>query len=276
MRFADTAGFHGDNIWPAWPYRDYVLRAFRENMPFDQFTREQLAGDLMPNATPQQKVAAAYNRLNRASAEGGLQPEEYLAKYGADRVRTLSTVWLGSTMGCAECHDHKFDPFLSKDFYSMKAFFADIRETGLIPDRGRGAWGEKLSLPTSAQEKRLVALNDEITALRRGLDARAKEMKQQRWAWEDRLLPDFQAGKLAWKYQHPVAASTANGATLTIYNDEPVDSNFYLERLAQLRAQARRWPDRGLRRESRQRDLYGHAETGRRRLDRTGRRRFPG
>ncbi len=229
VRFADTAGFHGDNIWPTWPYRDYVLRAFRENMPFDQFTREQLGGDLMPNATPQQKVAAAYNRLNRASAEGGLQPEEYLAKYGADRVRTLSTVWLGSTMGCAECHDHKFDPFLSKDFYSMKAFFADIRETGLIPDRGRGAWGEKLSLPTSAQEKHLVALNDEITALRRGLDARAKEMKQQRWAWEDRLLPDFQAGKLAWKYQHPVSASTANGATLTIYNDELVDSNFYLK-----------------------------------------------
>ena len=111
----------------------------------------------------------------------------------------------------------------------MKAFFADIRETGLIPDRGRGAWGEKLSLPTSAQEKHLVALNDEITALRRGLDARAKEMKQQRWAWEDRLLPDFQAGKLAWKYQHPVSASTANGATLTIYNDELVDSNFYLK-----------------------------------------------
>ncbi len=145
VRFADTAGFHGDNIWPAWPFRDYVLRAFRANMPFDQFTREQLAGDLLPNPTTDQQVAAAYNRLNRASAEGGLQPNEYLAKYGADRARTLSTVWLGSTMGCAECHDHKFDPFTSKDFYSMKAFFADIRETGLIPDRGRGAWGEKLT-----------------------------------------------------------------------------------------------------------------------------------
>jgi hypothetical protein len=228
VRFADTAGFHGDNIWPAWPFRDYVLRAFRDNMPFDQFTREQLAGDLMPNATVDQKVAAAYNRLNRASAEGGLQPNEYLAKYGADRVRTLSTVWLGSTMGCAECHDHKFDPFLSKDFYSMKAFFADIRETGLIPDRGRGAWGEKVSLPTQEQAQRLAALDDQITSLRRGLDAQAQQLQKKRWAWEDRLLPDFQAGKLAWNYQRPVAVSTANGASLTIYNDEAVDSTFYL------------------------------------------------
>jgi hypothetical protein len=228
VRFADTAGFHGDNIWPTWPYRDYVLRAFRDNMPFDRFTREQLAGDLLPNATRDQEVAAAYNRLNRASAEGGLQPNEYLAKYGADRVRTLSTVWLGSTMGCAECHDHKFDPFTNKDFYAMKAFFADIRETGLVPDRGRGAWGEKLTLPSDEQGRRLAALDEQITAVRRGLDAQAEKMKQQRWAWEDRLLPDFEAGKLAWTYQRPTAASAANGAKLTIYNDEAVDSNFYL------------------------------------------------
>lgn len=228
VRFADTAGFHGDNIWPVWPYRDYVLRAFRDNMPFDRFTREQLAGDLLPHATREQEVAAAYNRLNRASAEGGLQPKEYLAKYGADRVRTLSTVWLGSTMGCAECHDHKFDPFTNKDFYSMKAFFADIRETGLIPDRGRGAWGEKLSLPNEEQARRLAALDERITALRRGLDARAQQLRKERWAWEDRLLPDFEAGKLAWTYQRPVAASAAHGAKLSIYNDEPVESNFYL------------------------------------------------
>ncbi|MGA2741022.1 MAG: DUF1549 domain-containing protein, partial [Bryobacteraceae bacterium] len=228
VRFADTAGFHGDNIWPAWPYRDYVLRAFRDNKPFDVFTREQLAGDLLPNATREQQVAAAYNRLNRASAEGGLQPNEYLAKYGADRVRTLSTVWLGSTMGCAECHDHKFDPFTSKDFYAMKAFFADVRETGLIPDRGRGAWGEKLSLPNDEQQRRLAELDEQIVAARRGLDARAQQLKQQRWDWENRLLPDFEAGKLAWSYQRPTAASSANGATLTIYNDEAVDSNFYL------------------------------------------------
>ena len=97
VRYADTCGFHGDNIFPAWPYRDYVLRAFRDNKPFDEFTREQLAGDLMPNATLEQRIASAYNRLNRTSAEGGLQPKEYLAKYAADRARTLSAVWLAST-----------------------------------------------------------------------------------------------------------------------------------------------------------------------------------
>ncbi|MGO4885260.1 MAG: PSD1 and planctomycete cytochrome C domain-containing protein [Bryobacteraceae bacterium] len=228
VRYADSAGFHGDNLWPIWPYRDYVLRAFRDDMPFDRFTREQLAGDLIPGATMDQLVAAAYNRLNRASAEGGLQPKEYLAKYGADRVRTLSTVWLGSTMGCAECHDHKFDPFTNKDFYAMKAFFADIRETGLIPDRGRGAWGEKLQLATDAQRRQLAALDEQITEVRRGLDAQAQQLKKQRWAWEDRLLPDYEAGKLAWVYQRPATASAANGAKLTIYNDEAVDSNYYL------------------------------------------------
>ena len=104
VRYADSAGFHGDNLWPAWPYRDYVLRAFRDNKPFDEFTREQLAGDLIPNAALDQRIASAYNRMNRYSAEGGLQPKEYLAKYGADRVRTISTAWLGSTMGLSLIH----------------------------------------------------------------------------------------------------------------------------------------------------------------------------
>jgi len=226
VRYADTSGFHGDNLWPAWPYRDYVLRAFRDNKPFDEFTREQLGGDLMPNATVDQKIAAAYNRMNRTSAEGGLQPVEYLAKYGADRVRTLSTVWLGSTVGCAECHDHKFDPFTSKDFYSIKAFFADIRETGLVPDDGREAWGEKLPLPTPEQARRLKELDDQILVLRRGLDARAEQLKSERWAWENRLLADYTSGKLAWNYLRPLSAASANGAKLTIYNDELVDSNF--------------------------------------------------
>src|SRR6202165_3104259 len=155
VRSAKPCVSHAENPFPAWPYRDYVLRAFRDNKPFDQFTREQIAGDLLPDATTEQRVASAYNRLNRTSAEGGLQPKEYVAKYGADRVRTLSAVWLGSTLGCAECHDHKFDPFLTKDFYSMKAFFADVQETGLVPDRGSKAWGAQLALPNEEQKRSL-------------------------------------------------------------------------------------------------------------------------
>jgi hypothetical protein len=229
VRYADSAGFHGDNLWPAWPYRDYVLRAFRDNKPFDVFTREQLAGDLLPNATTEQKVASAYNRLNRASAEGGLQPKEYLAKYGADRVRTLSTVWLGSTMGCAECHDHKFDPFTSKDFYSMKAFFADVRETGLVSDRGASAWGAKLMLPTAEQTARLASLKKQIDATQAELKQQSERLTDRRWDWEDRILAAYKSGDLAWRYQHPLSATAINGAKLTIYNDEPIDSNYYLK-----------------------------------------------
>ena len=220
VRYADTAGFHGDNAFPAWPYRDYVLRSFRENKPFDEFTREQIAGDLLPNATVEQRVASAYNRLNRVSAEGGVQPKEYLAKYAADRVRTTSTVWLGATMGCAECHDHKFDPFQARDFYSMKAFFADIRETGLVPDRGRNAWGAKMALPTAEQKRVLDGLNRRLGYVETELTERARSMSEGRAAWERRLRADFEAGRLAWKLQRPLTATAANGTALKIYNDE--------------------------------------------------------
>ncbi|HUP39406.1 MAG TPA: DUF1549 domain-containing protein, partial [Vicinamibacterales bacterium] len=232
VRYGDTAGFHGDNPIPAWPYRDYVLQAFLLNRPFDEMTREQIAGDLLPNATVEQLVASAYNRMNRTSAEGGLQPKEYLAKYGADRVRTLSAVWLGSTLGCAECHDHRFDPFLSKDFYAMKAFFADIQETGLMPDRGARAWGAKLALPTDAQKAALAALDTKLSAARLRLEeaATAKAAPPlDEAARESALHARWQAGELAWTWQRPVGARALNGATLTIYDKEPIESNFYLD-----------------------------------------------
>ena len=134
VRFADTVGYHGDQNVNIFPYRDYVIGSFNRNKPFDQFTVEQLAGDLLPNPTTEQRVATGFNRLNMVTREGGAQPKEYLAKYAADRVRTVSMAWLGSTMGCAECHDHKYDPFTSKDFYQMEAFFADIRQWGVYMD----------------------------------------------------------------------------------------------------------------------------------------------
>jgi len=128
VRFADTVGYHGDQDQNISPYRDWVIDAFNDNMPFDRFTREQLAGDLLPGADIDQKIATGYNRLLQTSHEGGVQPKEYLAIYAADRVRNLSAVWLGGTLGCAQCHDHKYDPYTQKDFYSMAAFFADIDE----------------------------------------------------------------------------------------------------------------------------------------------------
>lgn len=129
VRYADTVGYHGDQDHNIAPYRDYVIHSFNNNMPLDQFTREQIAGDLLPNPTISQKIASGYNRLLQTSHEGGVQPKEYLAIYAADRVRNFSAVWMGATVGCAQCHDHKYDPFTSKDFYALSAFFADIDET---------------------------------------------------------------------------------------------------------------------------------------------------
>ncbi|NBS05675.1 MAG: DUF1549 domain-containing protein [Verrucomicrobia bacterium] len=126
--------YHGDQNQRIFPYRDYIINAFNTNKPFDVFTREQLAGDLLPNPTEEQLVASGYNRLNMMTREGGAQAKEYLAKYGAERVRSVSNAWLGSTFGCAECHDHKFDPIKSADFYSLQAFFADVKQWGVYAD----------------------------------------------------------------------------------------------------------------------------------------------
>lgn len=130
VRYADTVGYHGDQDHNISPYRDYVIDSFNSNKPFDHFTREQLAGDLIPERGVEGKIASGYNRLLQTSHEGGVQPKEYLAIYAADRVRNLSSVWMGATIGCAQCHDHKYDPFSMRDFYSLSAFFADIDEEG--------------------------------------------------------------------------------------------------------------------------------------------------
>lgn len=134
VRFADTVGYHGDQDQNIFPYRDYVIDSFNHNKPFDQFTIEQLAGDLLPHPTEEQEIASGFNRLNLMTREGGAQPKEYLAKYAADRVRTVSTAWLGSTMACCQCHDHKYDPFKTKDFYSLGAFFDDVKQWGVYQD----------------------------------------------------------------------------------------------------------------------------------------------
>jgi mono/diheme cytochrome c family protein len=130
VRFADTVGYHGDQEHAISPYRDWVIDALNDNMPFDQFTQRQLAGDLLPQATVEDRIATGYNRVLQTSHEGGVQAKEYLAKYAADRVRNVSETWLGLSMGCAECHDHKFDPLTQRDFYSLSAYFADVKELG--------------------------------------------------------------------------------------------------------------------------------------------------
>ena len=162
VRYADSVGYHGDQQVSVAPYRQWVIEAFAANMAFDRFTVEQVAGDLLPSPTESQRVASGYNRLGMMSAEGGVQPREYLAKYIAERVRNVSGVWLGVTLGCAECHDHKYDPFTTKDFYRMEAFFADIKEVGLYSGDN---WGPNMKVADSVQRAELKKLDDRIDNL---------------------------------------------------------------------------------------------------------------
>jgi hypothetical protein len=136
VRFSDTVGYHGDQNQRIFPYRDFVIHSLNSNQSFDEFTRDQLAGDLLPNPTPQQLAATGLIRLNMVTREGGAQPGEYLAKYTADRVRMLGTAWLGATTGCCECHNHKYDPFSIEDFYSLGAYFDDVRQWGVYSSYG--------------------------------------------------------------------------------------------------------------------------------------------
>jgi len=171
VRFADTVGYHGDQDHNASLYRDYVVDAFIDNMPFDQFSREQLAGDYLENQTDSQKIATAYNRLLQTTHEGGLQAKEYLAIYGADRVRNVSGVWFGATIGCAQCHDHKFDPYTAKDFYSLQAFFADIDEERHFKEGTN-------SLPAKRPPEEKILTKREREALNR-LESQQRNLKEQ-------------------------------------------------------------------------------------------------
>lgn len=128
-RYADTHGYALDDYRSVWPYRDYVVRAFNDNLPFDRFTIEQLAGDLLPNPTLEQRVATGFSRGNMTTSEPGAIEDEFAALAAKDRVETVSAAWLGLTMGCASCHDHKFDPITQKDFYRMAAFFRNTTDS---------------------------------------------------------------------------------------------------------------------------------------------------
>jgi mono/diheme cytochrome c family protein len=183
-RYSDTHGYHIDSLREMWPWRDWVIAAFNRNMPFDEFTIEQLAGDLLPNGTLEQKIASGFNRNNMINFEGGAVPEEYHVEYVVDRASTAATTWLGLTMGCARCHDHKYDPIQQKEFYRFFAFFNTVPERGLDGYEGNAV--PVLSLPTPEQQQQLDGLKRKIAAVL--TDIPEKDVLELRNEWQKTRL----------------------------------------------------------------------------------------
>ena len=206
VRYADTMGYHSDNEQTKPLYREYVIDAFNDNMPFDQFTREQLAGDQLPGSTRRQLIASGYNRLNMTTREGGSQPKEYIAIYLGDRVRNVSGVWMATTLGCTECHDHKFDPFTSRDFYSLGAFFSDLEETPVGPQK-------YTPLPTTAQQAKVDKLKKQIPVLEAVLNTQTPALDDALARWES-----AQAERIA---SEPSAEADANGTEPAVSDGKP-------------------------------------------------------
>jgi hypothetical protein len=182
-RYADTSGYHFDGVRFMWLWRDWVINSFNDNKPFDEFTIEQLAGDLLPNATRDQRIATGFVRNNMTNDEGGADPDEYLNKYVADRVTTLGSVWLGLTVGCAECHDHKFDPLKTKEFYQFYAFFHNVPEKGLDRIRTDNP-PPRLPVPTTEQAMKFVELDFRVKDDEKTLQDRIGELGEAQEKWE--------------------------------------------------------------------------------------------
>ncbi len=218
-RYADTNGYQSDGPRDMWRWRDWVIEAFQKNMPFDQFTVEQIAGDLLPHATLSQKIATGFQRNHRTSAEGGIVDEEFRVEYMADRAETTSTVFLGMTLGCARCHDHKFDPLTQKDFYAMFAFYNNAPERGFVWNFGNEPPYIKAPLP--AQKAKLDELDDRLKAQRT------------KWASLERAVAKAQAGWQApdkpWKVNEGLALEGTSEFTCT-GSCAPFDGKSYLER----------------------------------------------
>ena len=206
-RYADSNGYQYDTERQQWVWRDWVIDAYNRNMPFDKFTIEQLAGDLLPNATPQQRLATGFNRNHGVTIEGGVIDEEYRTEYVMDRLVTTGSTWLGLTVGCARCHDHKFDPLSQKEFYQLYAFFNQV------PERGLNGFAPQERIPSPLAKSRFEELDEQIARAKKKLSEPAN-FDRQFAAWTKEV-----STATGWETLTPIRATSTGGSTLTKQDD---------------------------------------------------------
>ena len=267
-RYADTNGWEKDDRRSVWKYRDWVIDALNRDLPFDEFTIEQVAGDLLPNATTEQKIATGFNRNTLFNEEGGVDKDEELWVDLVDRVNTTSTAWLGSTIGCAQCHNHKFDPFTQKEYYQLLAFFnnSDYKEKA-YGDTSHKYIEPTLSLPTPEQEVRRKELQAKIDLLETKLKTQTPKLDAEQRRWERRM----RSLDASWKPLEVTAARSLAGSKLERQKDgswlasgeNPATDSYVIEvraarpeSLTAIRIEA--LPDPSLPRGGPGRDVYGN------------------
>ncbi|HEX5483288.1 MAG TPA: PSD1 and planctomycete cytochrome C domain-containing protein [Terriglobia bacterium] len=217
-RYADTNGYEKDQRRTAWEYRDWVIKALNQNMSFRDFTIEQIAGDMLPNPTNSDLIATGFNRNTLLNQEGGVDPQEYYWYSLVDRVNTTAAVWMGTTLGCAQCHNHKFDPFTQKDFYSFLAFFDNSQYTIGGPENGKYAVEPDLELPTPEQAVKSKEFRAQIAKLQDVLNNSTPALEAAQTKWEARM----KNAHSEWPVLKPDHFSSAKGATLKLMPDQSI------------------------------------------------------
>lgn len=266
-RYADTNGYEKDVRRTMWKYRDWVINALNKDMPFDQFTIEQIAGDMLPNATTEQKIATGFHRNTMLNEEGGVDKDEAHFEVLVDRVNTTAAVWLGSTLGCTQCHNHKYDPFTQREYYQMMAFFNNTsREAVYYGDTSWKWWETKLDLPTPDQDKQRQVLKARQKELEEKLKTTTPELEKEQSDWERAVL----ASAAEWQVLKPAKLAAKSGTKLALESDgsilasgdNPQRETFTFEAplniasLAGVRIEA--LPDASLPRGGPGRDVYGN------------------
>jgi cytochrome c553 len=214
-RYADTNGYEKDKRRDIWKYRDWVIDALNADMPFDRFTVEQIAGDMLPDATEAQRIATGFHRNAMTNEEGGVDPDESMYEVLVDRVNTTATVWLGTTLGCAQCHNHKYDPFSQKDYFRLLAFFANPAYEKEVSGDGTRYHEAKLDLASPEQAAKRTAAQGEVKRLEGVLAETTPELAERQRAWE----AGIRDAERAWMVLAPRDATATNGVRLATQPD---------------------------------------------------------